>query len=233
MLKLIVIFPYLFISFAIIAQTSLLPVKNNYTIIDSICLQRKVKIDKKLQSLTFPVLVNMERGEIEVLLCRQEGKTHESIFTTDITPVELHTLLLCIGMQPASECPLYLDQEGFLTFLKQDVVNADKEAIIRITFTDASGRSCKIRAENLLISRETGLPLRNKTWFFSGIKSDKKGIYNGYWISLSGTLFNSFDIMTLSCPEAWQNNLLWMNEAYHLKVGQQVFLTIERKKKNT
>lgn len=207
------------------------PSNTRFPIIDSICRHRKIQIDTKQQSLTFPAFVNMEKGEIEVLLCRKEGKIHESIFTTDITPEELHLLLLFIGLQPALESPTHFTLESFLTFLQKEVYRTDKEAIIWISWTDLSGVGHKIRAENFLINRDSQTPLKKKCWFFSGLKTDNRGKHSDYSISLASTLIDPFDIMTISGPEAWQNNLLWMNETYHLQEGQIVNITIERKKK--
>jgi len=173
----------------------------------------------------------MEKGEIEVLLCRKEGKIHESIFITDITPVEFHALLLCIGLQPASDSLLQFDHEGFIKFLNTNIHRTQKEALIWIFWEDQSGESHKIRGESLLISRSTKMPLKNKSWFFNGIKIGNRGIHSGYWLSLIGTLYDSYAVMNLAEPEAWHNHLLCMNESFNLETGQQVFLTIERKKK--
>lgn len=44
----------------------------------------------------------MTRGPVEYALVHTTGKTHESIFTTDIAPRDLHLALILLGIKPTA-----------------------------------------------------------------------------------------------------------------------------------
>lgn len=56
-------------------------------------------ISKTSSSVSLPAVVNMDKGLLEYLLVRKGGKTHESLFRTDVDPSVLQTALLLIGLE--------------------------------------------------------------------------------------------------------------------------------------
>jgi len=64
-----------------------------------------ILISKAARSVSLPVLVNMNKGLLEYLLVRTGGKTHESLFRTNIDPTHLQLAFLLIGFE-GSERPL-------------------------------------------------------------------------------------------------------------------------------
>lgn len=57
-----------------------------------------VKVDKKSWSLSFPARLNMSSGNIEYALTTERGKTHESLLTTDASPMHIHAAALLLGI---------------------------------------------------------------------------------------------------------------------------------------
>jgi hypothetical protein len=56
-----------------------------------------VRVDRKARTIRFPAAVNMNDGMIEYLLVGKGGKTHESLFVTEIQPYYLHLAMLLLG----------------------------------------------------------------------------------------------------------------------------------------
>ncbi|NWK55004.1 hypothetical protein HW115_05250 [Verrucomicrobiaceae bacterium N1E253] len=57
----------------------------------------KVLLDKKKRTVTIPVKVNMRKGVIEYALVTENGKVHESVFTTSASPSHVHLACLLLG----------------------------------------------------------------------------------------------------------------------------------------
>lgn len=61
----------------------------------------KVKIDAAARTASLPAKVNMRDGVIEYVLTSEKGKTHEALFTTSASPMDLHLGCLLLGMKGA------------------------------------------------------------------------------------------------------------------------------------
>jgi hypothetical protein len=59
----------------------------------------EVKIYKETRSIEFPGQVNMDKGLLEYILVRSSGKTHESLFRTDVDPYHLQIAFLLLGFE--------------------------------------------------------------------------------------------------------------------------------------
>lgn len=59
----------------------------------------KVILDKKTRTVSFPVKVNMDQNAVEYVLVTEQGKAHESIFTTTVTPSQVHLACVLLGMK--------------------------------------------------------------------------------------------------------------------------------------
>ncbi len=60
----------------------------------------KVVLDKKERTITFPAQVNMLKDVVEYLLVTENGKAHESVFTTSARPTDIHMACLLLGVKP-------------------------------------------------------------------------------------------------------------------------------------
>jgi len=59
----------------------------------------KVTIQRKLKEVSFPALVNINEGDLEVLICTPVGRTHESLLLSKIDPYNLQLALLLLGAE--------------------------------------------------------------------------------------------------------------------------------------
>ena len=58
-----------------------------------------VMLNKKEKSISFPALVNMDKGLLEYLIVSSSGKTHESLFRTKVQPYNLQIAFLLLGFE--------------------------------------------------------------------------------------------------------------------------------------
>lgn len=104
------------------------PVQPSIKKLDETRLQvGEVIFDKKTREIRFPVQVNMTEGLLEFLVVHQNGKVHESLFSTAITPTHLNLALTLLRYKASPELfPLPDDTGGPLKF--PDVPAATKAA---------------------------------------------------------------------------------------------------------
>jgi hypothetical protein len=67
-----------------------------------------VEFDRKTQTVSIPATVNLLEGAVEYFLVHENGKTHESIFSTRAKPDDIHIACLLAGWKPA-EKPAEID----------------------------------------------------------------------------------------------------------------------------
>ena len=63
----------------------------------------EITVDKRARAVRFPAMVQLDNGPLEYLLVTEEGKTHESLFATKISPSKLHIAMLLLGASPTQE----------------------------------------------------------------------------------------------------------------------------------
>lgn len=61
-----------------------------------------VTLDKARRTILFPGAVNQRTGVVEYAIVTTKGKTHESVFHTEVQPQHIHLALLLLGGQPPS-----------------------------------------------------------------------------------------------------------------------------------
>ena len=61
----------------------------------------KVRLDHRQKSITFPAVLNLNRGLIEYVIVTQTGKTHESLLRTEAEPYQIHAAMLLLNAKGA------------------------------------------------------------------------------------------------------------------------------------
>ncbi|MEO7101251.1 MAG: YdjY domain-containing protein [Luteolibacter sp.] len=80
------------------------PVKPSVEKIDETHYQvGKILFDRKTREIRFPAKVNMVEGLLEFLLVHQNGKVHESLLMTDISPTHLNLAFTLLRYPPSRE----------------------------------------------------------------------------------------------------------------------------------
>src|SRR3954470_24484435 len=101
-----------------------------------------IRLEQKTKTVTFPAAINMDKGPLEYLLVGRNGPTHESLLVTDVSPVELETVMLLLGVKPPKPRMPGLDAPpGQLTpeYLKHAPKLAGDPISINVTWKDKAG----------------------------------------------------------------------------------------------
>ena len=65
----------------------------------------RITIHRRNNQLSFPALVNITEGDLEVLISTPAGRTHESLLISDIDPYKLQLALFLIGAENGMRHP--------------------------------------------------------------------------------------------------------------------------------
>ena len=114
-----------------------------------------VSLDKVNRTVSIPASVNLRDATVEYAVVHKSGKTHESVFSTEARPQDIHVALLLLGARPVMTNSFGAD--GKATPLGEKVW-------INVLWTN--GSSCAL--EDLIVDRETGKPMTRGEWIFNG-----------------------------------------------------------------
>lgn len=153
-----------------------------------------ITFSKQNQTVTFPAKVNMRIGILEYLLVQESGKTHESLFSTKIDPVQLQVVMLLLGVKiPADNDKAPPDQLD-ATYL----ANAPKlkgEPIAVTVSWQKEGREVRVPLDDLILKKDA--PVQGGTWIYNG----SMVIEGKFLAQLEGSL-----IALVTDPAALMNN---------------------------
>jgi hypothetical protein len=117
-----------------------------------------VRLDKNSRRIVFPAIVNLRDETIEYALVHKLGKTHESIFSTEARPQDIHVALLLLGVKPAMTNSFGPDGQA---------PPLGDKASVQVSWTNQGVRAdCAL--EDLVLNRETKKTLGRGEWIYNG-----------------------------------------------------------------
>jgi len=121
----------------------------------------EITMNKDTQAITFPALVNMDKGLLEYLIVQSRGKTHESLLRTKVEPYHLQIAFLLLGFE-GSDRPLLF--QGDPEKPKGDPVE------ITFNFHNKEGKPTTIKADEWVVKGgEAGLKEAGRMeWVYTG-----------------------------------------------------------------
>lgn len=110
----------------------------------------EVVLNSEERTLTFPARINMKEGMVEYLIVTTKGKVHESLLSTEVEPIHIHTGMLLLGVkaEATNEAAVFFDG-------KREIPGAKVK--ITVSLPNAAGKSTEI--ERMLIFAESKKPL--------------------------------------------------------------------------
>ncbi len=126
-----------------------------------------VTVLRKTKEISMPGYVNINKGELEVLISTPTGRNHESLIVSDIDPYHLQLALFLIGARNGTRMPPVEPQKG------QEGGLLSQGSLIDIWVElEGSGR---FPIEKWLKNRKTTREYERKGWVFVGssFSSDK------------------------------------------------------------
>ncbi len=191
---------------------------------DHLYVLSDMTIDTDRQSVSIPCIVNLSSGLIEVVLCRPEGKVHESLLTTMITPLEFQTALLLLGLDPVNEIPDDPDYRSERGPYKNMETPGDSVRLFLKTRNDGVKD-----IEFFIYNEKSKSALDPSTWLFRGaVTMIDDMIVLDPEVSMIATYHDAFALMELNSPTKFNDELYYVNKAAGLKVKDSVNLIIQK-----
>jgi hypothetical protein len=131
----------------------------------------KITIDKKTREIRFPAKVNMTEGLLEFLVVHENGKVHESLLATDISPTQLNLAFTLLSYQASQELYPLPNGTGGVSDKFPDVPQEVRDsARIRIDFEwSEDGKSRKASAnEWIQHAVKTSETMPSGPWVYGG-----------------------------------------------------------------
>jgi len=191
-----------------------------------------VVLDAHSRQIRFPARVNMNRGLIEVVICTESGKKHESILCTTIRPMDLHTALLLLGLRPGRNPawpPPPMDASGKPAY---GMMAPGDRLEVSISWKE-KGKPRELRADQLLMDIRTSQTLPRTDWVFTGSVLNSAGKYLADGIGSLVTNYHDASSV-IDCPLSLgaADDFTYANEGIIPDVGTIVEVRMAPVKKN-
>jgi len=193
---------------------------------DQVYLLGDIEINLEQGFVAFPCSVNMSEGLLEVLLCRPEGKVHESLLVTNVSPLEFQTAMMLAGFDPVNELPVNSADVDSLSPFKS--IETPGDSVQLYIETEHSGKKEKKPAEFFIRDERTKLPLNQGTWIFKGAvthQTDHVIVDNN--VTMISTYLDPIALMELNSSSKFNDELFYVNENANIIKGQPVKLIIQ------
>ena len=193
--------------------------KNTYQLND-------IEIKTKARTVSFPCKINMDHGLIEVALCTSQGKTHESLLITGVTPVEFQTALLLLGLDPVNEVPKDTTLSDPLS--PYNSIETIGDSVIIYIETEFDGKTKRKRIAELIKDESKNGVLKSSTWLFRGAVTHKSGhVIIDPETTMIATYHDPLALMELNSESKFDDELYYVNDELKLTKGQDVKIIIQ------
>jgi len=131
-----------------------------------------IRLSKTRRMVSLPAKVKLTDGLLEYVLVHKTGKTHESMFSTDVPPYHLQVAMLLLGAKGAGPDVLTNAPPGgpisnaeLMEYKPKPVPGEEVEISIR---WQSNGTNVVHHMQDLVMNKKTGKPMANARWVFSG-----------------------------------------------------------------
>jgi hypothetical protein len=163
----------------------------------------QVTLDKQSRSVTFPGVVNMTEAIIEYLVVTREGKLHESLLRSDVSPKEIHVAMLLLDAKGAGTNAV---PEDPLKPIPGDPV------IIEVSWKEKN-RQKRVRAEELVFNTQTKTNLAKGVWVYNGSRLENGAFLADREGSIVSLITDPFALVNNPRPGRDNDDLCEVNSA--------------------
>jgi hypothetical protein len=117
-----------------------------------------VTLDQQERRVRFPATVNLREETVEYVVVHKTGKTHESIFHTEARPQDIHLAVLLLDARTVMTNRFGADGRA---------LPEGTEIEIEVAWRDLFSEH-RMRAEDLVLHKETGKALARGGWIYNG-----------------------------------------------------------------
>ncbi len=186
-----------------------------------------IKIYKETRSIAFPGNVNMDKGLLEYILVKSSGKTHESLFRTDVEPYHLQIAFLLLGFE-GTDRPITAQgseekPKGDPVEITIDYMKRDGDAV--------GGRNVRIKTEEWVVKKINNSikDVGKLDWVYTG-----SVVIQGQFIAQSGgsiiAIYHDPAALIDNASPGGESDEIWfVKEGSVPPVGTPVTVTIKAK----
>jgi len=167
----------------------------------------KVIFDQKTREIRFPTKLNMTQGLLEYLIVHQNGKLHEALLSTEVSPTDLNLAFTLLRYPPSRELYPLPDEGGAASDIYPQVpadVKARSRVTIDVEWTTVDGKVRRVPVNEWIQHgvKSTSMPVG--PWVYGGSE-----FFEGKFIpETSGDIVAIFLAMSalINYPGADNNN---------------------------
>ncbi|MFZ9941024.1 MAG: YdjY domain-containing protein [Luteolibacter sp.] len=134
----------------------------------------KIEFDPKTREIRIPAKVNMAQGLLEFLIVHENGKIHESLFTTDASPSDINLAITLLRYKASRELYALPNETGGLSGNFPDVPE-DIRAAARVRIDvewDNDGKTERVAANEWIQHATTLEAMPSSHWVYGGSQFD-------------------------------------------------------------
>lgn len=193
---------------------------------DHLYMLNDMEINTNENYISIPCEVNMAVGLLEVLLCRPEGKVHESLLVTKISPLEFQTAMLLLGLDPVNEIPNDPSKSDSLSSFK--TIQTLGDSVLMFVELEKDGKQIREPIESLIRDERTKTALNQGSWLFKGAATHWEGfVIVDNNVTIISTYSDPIALMEINSSSKFNDELFYVNEEAKLTKGQPVELIIK------
>jgi len=127
----------------------------------------KITVDKRERTIQFPATVNLANGMLEYLLVTNQGKTHESLFATTVSPFQMHVAMLLLGVKPTRETAQLPPEHLSMDYVKGAPESKGDEVDVLVSWKQGANEQ-KIHGEEWVNNSVSKAPMTKGPWIYTG-----------------------------------------------------------------
>ena len=198
-------------------------------------------IKLNLEEWSVDVFANicLSEGVLELILCTDNSKEHESIFCTSARPLHIHTALLLMGSKPGNPAMKRVQQKKDVRWVSVDPTG--DEIIVSVVFSDKDGVIREYPISDFVSPQSEAVAVKEKKQFpdnfifagshlIAGAKGSKKYLCEDTGNVISVSTFGD-ELLCLSELSGHENDKLnWkVNSKLLPDLGNEVIIRLRSK----
>lgn len=129
-----------------------------------------VTIDKKTREIRFPAVVNLKDGLLEYVIVHENGKVHEALFRTSVSPTNINLAFTLLRYKPSKELYRIPKEPGVLTgdfFKEPEAVRLSSRIRMDVEF-EKDGEKKRFPVSDWIRHDTTGTAMPPSYWIYGG-----------------------------------------------------------------
>ena len=183
--------------------------ENTYRITD-------ITVDTKQRTVTFPARENLREGVLEVLICTEYGKTHESLVSTQVDPLHLNVAFLLLGLEGGHA----VKHQGDPT----KPVGSPVEIWLKVNDKEEKK---PVRAEDWVYNTQESRPMLRTNWVYVGSVVTEDGFMAQRLGQIVTTFHDPFALIDNPLPGGGDDTVYVPNTKEVPPLGTEIIVVIK------